>query len=214
MSSEHPIGPHADQLVQTRGPDLADAEQAVILLHGRCATADSILQPVDSLPQDGIAYLAPQAADREWYPHAFLEPVERNEPHLTSALNRVSRIIETVNDAGITPNHTFIAGFSQGACLALEYAARHPQRYGGVVGFSGGLIGEQVDPQDYSGDMEQTPVFLGCSDQDPHIPLERVNATADVFASLNAAVEKRIYKGMGHTVNQDELAYVRELLNE
>ncbi len=203
---------HQDQPVQTLGSSLEKAEKAVILIHGRGATADSMLQLAGDLPQDGITYLAPQAHTRQWYPHSFLQPVEQNEPGRTSALRVVDELVDQAVDAGISQNQVFIGGFSQGACVATEYAARNPYRYGGVFAFSGGLIGNSIDPDTFSGDMEQTPVFLGCSDQDPHIPLERVEETATVFNDLNASVDKRIYEGMGHTVNKDEIEYVEDLL--
>lgn len=209
MPADHP---HRDQPVKTLGPSPDAATKAVILIHGRGATADGMLQMAADLPQDGNAYRAPQAQGQEWYPHSFLEPVEKNEPGRSSALRVVDELVDQATNAGIPQEQVFIGGFSQGACVATEYAARHPDKYGGVFAFSGGLIGETVDNDAYSGDMQETPVFIGCSDQDPHIPLERVNETAAVFESLNAGVEKRIYEGMGHTVNRDEIEYVQGLL--
>lgn len=215
--------PHADQPVQVHGT-LKSAEKAVILLHGRGASANSILRLSQQLPQENVVYLAPQAANRTWYPNSFLAPVEQNEPGRTSGLNKISVLVQQIQDAGITTENVFIASFSQGACLATEYAARRiaPEsaarteisdgESGGILGFSGGLIGETINMEEFTGDMNGTPVFLGCSDADPHIPLERVNETAAVFNSLNADVEKRIYEGMGHTINEEEIAYFKNLL--
>lgn len=204
--------PHGNQPTATAGTSLADADTAAIMIHGRGASADSILQLTEQLPQDGVTYLAPQAASREWYPNSFLSQVNENEPGRTSGLQTITALIKKVNAAGIDTDDILLIGFSQGACLATEYAARHPARYGGVAGFSGGLIGEEIDVAEYGGDLAGTPVFLGCSDRDPHIPVERVDVTADVFDRLNADVEKRIYEGMGHTINEDEMSYVQDMI--
>jgi phospholipase/carboxylesterase len=158
------------------------------------------------------AYLAPQAAQREWYPQSFLAPVEANEPGRSSGLQAIRDALAAVNEAGISTDRTLVVGFSQGGCLATEYLARNPRRYGGLAALSGGLIGETIDPDDYEGDLADTPAFFGCSDVDPHIPKERVHESANVFERLGAAVETRLYEGMGHTVNQDELDYVSRLI--
>ncbi len=184
----------------------------MILLHGRGASAQGMLALADELDTDEVAYLAPQAAQRSWYPQSFMAPIEQNEPHLSSALQVVGDTIEQATEAGLTEEQVILLGFSQGACLATEYAARHPQRYGGVVGLSGGLIGPEGTSFDYEGTLDGTPVFLGCSDQDPYIPVERVEETADVFRGLIAKVTKRIYEGMAHTTNEDEIEHVRSLL--
>lgn len=205
-------GPHQGQPVLDAGASLDEAEAAVILLHGRGASARGMLTLADELALSGVAYRAPQAAMRSWYPQSFLAPVEQNEPELTSALQAVADVIDTIRTGGVSTDRIVLLGFSQGACLATEYAARHSQRYGGIVGLSGGLIGPEEAPLDYEGDLEGTPVFLGCSDQDPYIPLERVRETADVLETLNAEVTTRIYEGMGHTTNDDEIEHVRSLL--
>ncbi len=210
MAPEHP---HGNQPVATAGTALDNADTAVIMIHGRGASADSILQLSQHLPQDNIAYLAPQAARREWYPNSFLAPTEQNEPGRSSGLRVINELIDDAHDAGIPTDCIMLLGFSQGACLATEYAARNPQQYHGVVGLSGGLIGETITVSAFDGDMDGTSVFLGCSDRDPHIPQERVDATASVFEKLDADVEKRIYEGMGHTINEDELQYVRDLFS-
>jgi predicted esterase len=159
-----------------------------------------------------VTYVAPQAAGNTWYPYSFLEPIALNEPGITSGLGVIARLVAAFDEQGIPPNRVAIMGFSQGACLSLEYAARHARRYHAVVGFSGGVIGPRGTPRNYPGSLEGTPVFLGCSDVDPHIPLERVHETADVFRALQAHVDERIYRGMGHTINEDELAAARAIL--
>ncbi|RKD93838.1 alpha/beta hydrolase [Halopiger aswanensis] len=207
--------PHQGQELVTAGTDLEDAEAAIVLVHGRGATARSIVQMGSELHREGVALLAPQAARRTWYPNSFLEPVEKNEPGRTSGLQAIEDAIDEANEAGIPTERLVVLGFSQGACLSSEYVARNPQRYGGLVAFSGGLIGQEIDPDDYldvEGDLENTPAFLGCSDSDPHIPEERVHETADVLADLNADVTKRLYEGMGHGVNEDELEFASEMV--
>lgn len=201
-------GPHQGQPLETAGAPLDDAEAAVVLVHGRGATARSILQMAEEFHADGVAYLAPQAARNTWYPNPFTAPVESNEPGRTSGLQAVDDAASEVAGANIPTARILVLGFSQGACLASEYVARNPTRYGGLAALSGGLIGETVDPDDYVGDLEGTPVFFGCSDVDPHIPEERVHESATIFEQLNADVEKRLYEGMGHGVNQDEIDHV------
>lgn len=197
--------PHDHAPVRRAGRPLAEAQAALILVHGRGATAESILSLADYLPHPSMAYLAPQAAGNTWYPYSFLMPMEQNEPHLSSALARLASLLGDVERAGIPAERVVLAGFSQGACLASEFVARHAQRYGGLLVFSGGLIGPPGTPRAYEGTLAGTPVFLGCSDVDPHIPLARVNETAEVLARLGAAVDKRIYPRFGHTINQDEI---------
>jgi predicted esterase len=164
------------------------------------------------LEAPGIAYLAPQAANNTWYPYPFTQPLQRNEPWLSSALARVGEMLARIEQAGIPAERTYLLGFSQGACLSLEYAARHARRYGGVFGLSGGLIGPDGTPRDYAGSLDDTTVFLGCSDVDFHIAKERVLESAEVFRRLGAAVTVRLYPGMGHTINDDEIAFVRQIL--
>ncbi|SDK39553.1 alpha/beta hydrolase [Natronorubrum texcoconense] len=216
MGAEYDVdGPHQGQPLVTGGTPLEDASAAIVLTHGRGATARSIVQMGEEVHRDGVALLAPQAARNTWYPNSFLAPVERNEPGRTSGLRAISEAIERANDAGIPTERLMFVGFSQGACLASEFAARNPRRYGGLAALSGGLIGESVELDDYAtdgADLEETPVFLGCSDVDPHIPEERVHETADVLAAMNADVTKRLYEGMGHGVNEDELEFVSEMV--
>ncbi|MCU4925041.1 dienelactone hydrolase family protein [Halobacteria archaeon AArc-dxtr1] len=204
--------PHQGQPVERAGAALEDAAAAVVLVHGRGAQARGMLSFADDIGRGDVAYLAPQAHRRTWYPQSFLAPTEANQPFLDSALSRLETVLETVADGGIPPERTVLLGFSQGACLSTEFAARNPRRYGGVVALSGGLIGDTLDPDRYDGSLEETPVFFGCSDRDPHIPEERVHDSAKICEGLEGDVETRIYEGMGHTVNQDEMDFVRELV--
>jgi phospholipase/carboxylesterase len=201
-------GPHQGQSLLTAGTDPEDASAAMVLVHGRGASARSILQMGGEFHREGLALFAPQAAGNTWYPNSFLAPVDENEPGRTSGLRAVADAIGAASDAGVPTENVIVLGFSQGACLATEYAARNPRRFGGVVALSGGLIGEEIDTDEYEGDLDGTPAFVGCSDVDPHIPVERVHVTADVLADLGADLEKRIYEGMGHGVNDDEVEYV------
>ncbi len=205
--------PHGGQPRPTAGASLDEAEAAVVMVHGRGATARSILSMADELPTDRVAYLAPQAAGNSWYPNSFLSSIESNEPGLSSGLGVVGDAVSDAADAGVPPERTLLMGFSQGACLASEFAARNARRYGGVAALSGGLIGPEGTPRDYDGSLDGTPVFVGCSDVDPHIPLERVRETTEVFERLGADVDERIYEGMAHTVNQDEIRAVREMVS-
>jgi phospholipase/carboxylesterase len=199
--------------LRTGGAALDDAQAATILLHGRGASAKGMLRLADELEVSGVAYLAPQAAMRSWYPQSFMAPREQNEPELTSALQVVADTIDRVQATGLGPERVVLLGFSQGACLATTYAAQNPQRYGGVVGLSGGLIGPDDAPFEFEGTLDGTPVVLGCSDQDPYIPQERVHETANVLQAMDAEVTTRIYEGLGHTTNEDELQHVRSLLH-
>lgn len=210
--SRPPDDPHRDQPVLTAGEPLERARGALLMVHGRGATAADILSFAGELAQPGFAYLAPQAAGNEWYPYSFLAPLARNEPDLSSALALLETLLARIATAGIPAERTILLGFSQGACLTLEYLARHARRYGGAAGWSGGLIGPDGTPRDYAGTLADTPVFLGCSDRDPHIPQARVDLTAEVLRRLGAEVTERIYPGMGHTVNQDEIDAVRAIM--
>jgi len=201
---------HQGQPILTAGAPLEHARAAMIMLHGRGATADSVLLLAGEL--DGhFAYLAPQAANDTWYPYRFLEPIERNEPWLSSALQTIDDLVAHAIASGIPAERLMLLGFSQGACLTLEYAARHARRYGGIVGLSGGLIGPEIAPQRYAGSFDGTPIFLGCSDVDPHIPLERVHASTQVLGQLGGAVTERIYPGMAHTINHAEVKSIRQV---
>ena len=205
-------GPHQGQPVLTAGEPIERATAALILLHGRGAAADDIMQLAPELEAPGFAYLAPQARGNTWYPYRFTEPIERNEPYLSSALSVVEELVARLGEAGLPPERVVLLGFSQGACLTLEFAARHARRWGGVVGLSGGLIGPDGTPRDYPGSLAGTPVFLGCSDIDSHIAKPRVEESAEVLKRLGGDVTLRFYPNMAHTINEDELAFVRELL--
>lgn len=198
--------------VLAAGTPLGQAKVAMILVHGRGAPAEDILSLGRELDRPDLAYLAPQAEGYSWYPYSFLAPMERNEPGLSNGLALLGHLVERLGGAGIPPERIVLLGFSQGACLSLEFAARNAKRYGGVVGLSGGLIGPPGTPREYPGSFSDTPVFLGCSDRDPHIPLERVKETTEVLTRMGAEVTERIYPAMGHTVNEDELRHVRALL--
>lgn len=203
---------HQGQPILAAGTPLHQARAAMIMLHGRGATADSILSLANEFDVDGFAYLAPQAANGTWYPYRFLEPIARNEPWLSSALQVIDDLSARVIAAGIPAERLMLLGFSQGACLTLEYVARHAQRYGGIVGLSGGLIGPDGTPRHYAGALDGTPIFLGCSDVDFHIPLQRVHDSAEILRQLGGAVTERIYPGLDHTVNQDEIDFVKDLM--
>jgi len=207
-------GPHQGQPVLLAGEPLARARAAMLMVHGRGATAESILTLAQELAQPGFAYAAPQAANNTWYPQSFLAPIERNEPGLSSGLSAIAEVLAQLSAAGISPGRTLLLGFSQGACLSLEFVARHARRFGGVAGLSGGLIGPDGTPRNYSGSLDGTPVFLGCSDVDFHIPKERVHHTAEVLRRLGGNVTERLYPNMGHTINQDEIDFVREMMAE
>ena len=194
------------------GAPLARARAAAVLVHGRGASAEDILSLGAEFDQDDIAYLAPQAENHAWYPYSFLAPLAQNEPHLSRALATLGATIERLAKEGFVPERVALIGFSQGGCLALEYAARNAKRYGAIAGLSAGLIGPPGTPRDYTGAFAATPVFLGCSDVDPHIPLARVHETRDVLGRMGANVTERIYPGMGHTINADEIAEVGKLL--
>jgi predicted esterase len=211
-STFDPLDPHAGQSVLVAGEPLESAQAAVILLHGRGSTAREILGLVPEIAVADVTYLAPQAADNTWYPNRFIAPIATNEPWLHSALGVVATLVDHVRDAGIAADHIVLLGFSQGACLALEFAARNPVRYAGAVGLSGALIENGDRPREYAGSLALTPVFLGCSDVDFHIPAGRLDRSEQLLLGMGADVTKRIYPGMGHTVNADETAWVRDLL--
>jgi predicted esterase len=205
---------HRGQPVLFAGETLARARAAMLMVHGRGARAQDILSLVDQFAQPDFAYLAPQAAGSTWYPNRFLVPLEENEPWLSSALEFVGDVLEQIVAAGVTFEHTILLGFSQGACLTLEFAARNARRYGGIVGLSGALIGPDATPRHYPGSLAGTPVFLGCSDTDFHVPKDRVDETADVMRTLSGDVTERLYPQMDHTINQDEVDFVRGIMKQ
>lgn len=205
-------GPHGGQPIRMAGEPPETAQAAMLMVHGRGARAEDILTLAQELNQPGFAYLAPQAAGNTWYPNRFLVPVEENEPWLSSALAFVGDTLTQIINAGIPPERILLLGFSQGACLTLEFAARNARRYGGIVGLSGALIGPDDTPRDYAGSLDGTLVFLGCSDVDFHVPKERVDQTANVLRVLGGDVTERLYPNMDHTVNQDEIDFVRGMM--
>ena len=205
---------HRGQSVFTTGAPLEGARAAMLMLHGSGASAQDILSLANELDQAEFAFLAPQAAGNTWYPNRFIAPIEQNEPWLSSALGIVADLLSFIMNSGIAAEQIILLGFSQGACLALEFAARNMRRYGGLVGLSGALIGPDDAPRNYSGSLLGTPVFLGCSDADFLVPRERVDQAAGVFNAYGGAVTEQIYPNMGHEVNQDELDFVCGMMKE
>jgi len=204
--------PHRNQPVRVRGRSLDSARAAVILVHGRGASAQDILSLADELGNPEFAYLAPEAAGHTWYPHSFLSPLAQNQPWLDSALSFLGRIVARALAAGIPRHKVFVLGFSQGACLAAEFVARNPARYGALIAFTGGLIGPLGTRFNYPGELSGTPCFFGAGDPDPHVPWERVQESASVFSTLGGVVTLRRYPGLPHTINQDEIEQAKQLL--
>ncbi|HET6527307.1 MAG TPA: dienelactone hydrolase family protein [Balneolaceae bacterium] len=207
-------GPHQNQKIITGGADINSAQVAMILIHGRGATAESMLTFANQIERNDIHYRALQASNYTWYPRSFMAPKTMNEPGISSGLQAIYDAIISLNKANFPSEKIVLLGFSQGACLTAEFAARHPQKFGGVFGLSGGLIGQEIEADLYQGSLERTPVFLGCSDSDPHIPEERVDETAAIFEKMQADVNEKIYPGMGHTVNRDEIRQINKVLEK
>lgn len=203
---------HQGQRIAKAGVPITEAKAAMVMLHGRGATAESILTLANEFDAQGFAYLALQAAGNTWYPNRFVEPIESNEPYLSSALATVGDVLKQIEDAGIPPEKTMLLGFSQGACLSVEFAARRGGRLGGVAGLSGGLIGATLERSRYAATLAETPVFLGCSDVDFHVPKARVEESAAMLREMGADTTMRLYQGMGHTINEDEIAFVNQLM--
>jgi phospholipase/carboxylesterase len=206
--------PHRNQPVLERGRSLDSARAAVVLIHGRGASATDILGLAAELDFPGLAYLAPEAAGNTWYPYSFLAPIEKNQPWLDSALSLLGETVKRVVAAGIPRSNVGIVGFSQGACLATEFVARNAARYGGLIAFTGGLIGPPGTKFIYSGELSGTPCFLGAGDPDPHVPWQRVEESASVLSALGAAVTLRRYPGLPHTVNEDEIEQAKNILRQ
>lgn len=208
-------GPHQNENTILSGATPADAAAAMIMIHGRGARAESILSLRNSLNFTGkFMFAAPQASGNTWYPYSFLSPIKMNEPGLTSGLQVIFDTLATLEKENMPKEKIILLGFSQGACLVSEFVARHPDTYGGIVCLSGGLVGEKINPDNYTGDLSGSPFFIGCSDADPHIPLERVTETEHIYRKLGANITKRIYPGMGHSVNEDELECVNGLMQK
>lgn len=202
---------HQKKIVSA-GRKLSEADKALILIHGRGADAQDILGLGHELNVAGYALLAPQATNHTWYPYSFLAPGEQNEPWLSSALHVISEIVAEVNNAGIDSSNIYFVGFSQGACLTLEFVTRHARLWGGVAAFTGGLIGDKVYTENYKGDFAGTRVFIGTSDPDPHVPVSRVNETTKLMKSMGADVTEKIYPNMGHTISRDEIVHANKLI--
>ncbi len=207
------MGPHESQPVLQAGAALGKAPVAVIMVHGRNASAENILDLVPAIGRPDLTYLAPAAAQHTWYPNSFMAPRESNEPGLSSALEVLRGLVARIEAAGISREKIVVLGFSQGACLSTEFAIRNASRFGGFVIFSGGAIGPPGTVWDDSGRFDGTPMFFGCSDRDAHVPESRVIESSDLCARMDAAVTRRIYPGMGHTINEDEIAWARNLLD-
>ncbi len=206
--------PHEGQPVATRGKPLNESRGAVVMMHGRGRDPEDILGVADRIDDENLTYLAPAAASNSWYPYSFLEPIEKNEPDLSHALEVFDDIVNDLGEKGIPRQRIVLAGFSQGACLAAEYAARHAERYGGILLFTGGLIGPPGTSWEYEGSFDGTPVFFGTSDVDEFVPEERVRESAEVFERMSANVALRVYPGMDHVVNDDEISVAKKILQE
>jgi phospholipase/carboxylesterase len=202
---------HSKQIV-TAGTPVDKAKKAIIMLHGRGASAASIISLKDHLALDGYAIFAPQATEHSWYPYSFMAPVSNNQPMLDSALQVIGELVADIKQQGIAQENIYILGFSQGACLTLEYATRNAGRYGGIIAFTGGLVGEKLAIENYQGDFNQTPVLIATGDPDPHVPVSRVNESVVVMEGLNAKVTLKVFKGRQHTISAEELALANELL--
>ena len=202
---------HTKRII-TAGKNLEDAGKALIMLHGRGANANDILSIAAYLNVKDFALLAPEATSHTWYPYSFMAPPSHNEPWLSSSLHLLKELLEDIMAKGITAENTYFLGFSQGACLTLEFVARNAVRYGGVVAFTGGLIGDKINLENYTGDFNNTPIFIGSSNPDPHVPAERVRETTKVLKDMHAVVTQKIYNGMGHTISQDEIDMANKLV--
>lgn len=207
-------GPHQGQPLLYAGAAPEKAKAAMIMIHGRGATARDILTLAAEVRQPEFSYIAPQAFGNTWYPYSFMAPIGSNEPGISSGLQVITGILKALEENDLPPERVMILGFSQGACLATEFIARNARRYGGVAGLSGGLIGPEGTPRDYTGSLADTPVFLGCSDVDFHIPKERVHETAEIIKKLGGEVTVRLYPKMGHTVNLDEIKFVQGMMQK
>lgn len=198
--------------IRSAGKPVTEASKVLIMIHGRGGSAEDILSIASHLQVQDYALLAPQATNNTWYPNSFLVPPEQNEPGLSSALKLLAELENDLNEQGISAENIYFLGFSQGACLALEYITRHAKKYGGAVAFTGGLIGDKVYTENYKGDFGNTPVFIGTSDPDPHVPVSRVRATEEILKKLNAEATVKVYTNMGHTISQDEVNLANSLI--
>jgi phospholipase/carboxylesterase len=195
---------HTRKIIK-EGKDISEATKVLLMIHGRGGSAQDILSLASHLEVKDFALWAPQATNNTWYPYSFMAPPAQNEPWLSSALDLLKGIINEIMSNGIATENIYFLGFSQGACLTLEFVTRNAAQYGGVVAFTGGLIGDKIYPENYKGDFNGTPIFIGTSDPDPHVPVERVYATSNILKNMNASVTEKVYINMGHTINQDEI---------
>jgi phospholipase/carboxylesterase len=202
---------HSKNIVAA-GKKLAEAKKVLIMIHGRGGSAEDILSLANHLQVNDFALLAPQAANHSWYPYSFMVPISQNEPWLSSALSLLKEMVNDVIAQGIAEDNIYFTGFSQGACLTLEFVARNATKFGGVVAFTGGLIGDRIYPENYKGDFKNTPIFIGSSNPDPHVPVERVHATTNILKAMNAIVTEKIYENMGHTIISDEIDLANKLV--
>ena len=191
--------------ILTAGKELNADSKVLIMLHGRGATAKDILSLAPSLNVKDFTLLAPQATNNTWYPYSFLAPPSENEPSLSSALNLLKELLDDLYRKGIPSENIYFTGFSQGACLTLEFVSRNASRYGGIAAFTGGLIGDKIYNENYKGNFQNTPIFIGTSNPDFHVPVERVHATTNILKGMNAVVTEKVYDNMGHTINLDEI---------
>jgi phospholipase/carboxylesterase len=194
------------------GKPVGKDSKVLIMLHGRGGSAEDILSLASHLAVEDFSLLAPQATNHTWYPYSFLAPPAQNEPWLSSALTLLKEVVADLYEKGISPENIYFLGFSQGACLTLEFVARHARKYGGVVAFTGGLIGDKIYPENYNGNFAETPVFIGTSNPDPHVPVERVYATTNILKNMNATVTEKVYENMGHTITKDEIEKANSLV--
>ncbi len=202
---------HRENIV-TQGKELSTTRKVLIMLHGRGGSAEDILSFSSHLDVKEFTLIAPQATNSAWYPYSFMAPAAQNEPWLSSALGLIKEITDDLYIKGLPSENIFFTGFSQGACLTLEFVTRNARKYGGVAAFTGGLIGDKIYPENYKGDFQGTPVFIGTSDPDPHVPVTRVNATSNILKGMNAVVIEKIYTNMGHTINSDEIEQANKLI--
>ena len=196
----------------TAGKELTRDSTVLIMLHGRGGSAEDILSLASYLDAKDFTLLAPQATNNTWYPYSFLAPPSQNEPWLSSALNLLKELLDELNAKEIHSQNIFFLGFSQGACLTLEFVTRNADRYGGIVAFTGGLIGDKIYNENYKGDFQNTPIFIGTSNPDPHVPVERVYATTNILKDMNAHATEKVYSNMGHTINQDEIEQANKIV--
>jgi phospholipase/carboxylesterase len=194
------------------GKKLDKDSKVLVMLHGRGGSAQDILSLSSALNVKDFTLIAPQATNNSWYPNSFLAPPAQNEPWLSSALEILKSLLVELHDQSIDSDRIYFMGFSQGACLVLEFVARNATKYGGIAAFTGGLIGDKIYGENYKGDFEGTPVFIGTSDPDSHVPVERVYATTNILKNMNADVHEKVYHNMGHTIIQDEIENANKLV--